>query len=99
MDSQFFIYSIHFGSVVLTPVVGKSSVFRDITPSSPDISEGHVASIFSAEELTKQETNMKQISCLAHSSTLKMEVTFSSEISVDFQQITQHFILVGTILS
>jgi hypothetical protein len=41
---------------------------------------------------------MKQVSCLAYSSTLMMEVTYSSEMSVDFQRITQHYIPVSTIL-
>jgi hypothetical protein len=32
------------------------------------------------------------VSCLAYSSTLKMEVTCSSETWVDFQRTTQHYI-------
>jgi hypothetical protein len=32
------------------------------------------------------------VSCLAYSSTIKMEATYSSEKSVDFQQTTPHYI-------
>jgi hypothetical protein len=32
------------------------------------------------------------VSCLAYSSTLKTEATCSSEMSVDFQQVTPHYI-------
>jgi hypothetical protein len=35
---------------------------------------------------------MKNVSCLAISSTLKMEATCSTEISVDFQCTTWHYI-------
>jgi hypothetical protein len=35
---------------------------------------------------------IKQVSCLVYSSTLKMEATFSSETSVDFQRTTRHYI-------
>jgi hypothetical protein len=58
-----------------------------------DVSAEHVASIFGVEEETKQETRgyayscFMLISCLAYSSTLKMEVTCSS-----FQQTTQCYI-------
>jgi hypothetical protein len=44
----------HVGFEVLTPVVMKSYIFRDITPCSQlkvtDISEEHIASIFMVEE-------------------------------------------------
>jgi hypothetical protein len=44
-----------------------------------------------------QETGKKQVairagSCLAYSLTLKIEETRSSEMSVDFQQTTQHIL-------
>jgi hypothetical protein len=35
------------------------------------------------------------ISCLAYSSTMKMEETFSSETLVDFQRTTGHYVLEG----
>jgi hypothetical protein len=38
-------------------------------------------------------TRAKLVSCLAFSSTLKMEATWSSEMSVDFQWTTQRYIL------
>jgi hypothetical protein len=66
---------------------------------STKVSEKHVATIFRVEELAKQENSMKQVasrallrSCLAYSSTLKMEVTHSSESLVDFQWATWCFI-------
>jgi hypothetical protein len=49
------------------------------------------------EEKAKKETSMKQVAslvrCLAYSSTMKMEATLSSEISVDFQRTTWHYFL------
>jgi hypothetical protein len=76
----------------------KSYIFWDITRvacwKSTEVSEEHVTSIFRIEEYAKEENNMKQaasstlVSCLAYSSSLKMEVTCSSEMSVDFQQTT-----------
>jgi hypothetical protein len=50
------------------------------------------------KEQTKQRTNVKRVakfmlvSCLAYSSTLKMEAKCSSEESADFQQTTRHYI-------
>jgi hypothetical protein len=38
------------------------------------------------------KAGVKLVSCLAYSSTLKMEATCSSETSVDFQQATLHYI-------
>jgi hypothetical protein len=63
-----------------------------VCQKSTDVSEEQVASIFRVEE-TKQETSVKQlympsaftlVSFLAYSSNLRMEVTCSSETSVDF---------------
>jgi hypothetical protein len=40
----------------------------------------------------KQSSALTLVSCLAHSSTLKMEETCSSETSADFQRTTWHYI-------
>jgi hypothetical protein len=50
----------------------------------------HVASIFGVEEYAKQEISMKQVAIRAP--TLKMEVTYSSKTSVNFQQTTPRYI-------
>jgi hypothetical protein len=44
-------------------------------------------------------TCSKQLTCLAYSSTLKMEATCSSETSVDFQRTTLRYISQGIILN
>jgi hypothetical protein len=62
------------------------------------VSKEHVAFSFRVEEYAKQETSaglppaFMLVSCLAYSLTLKMEVTYTSETSADFQQTTGHFI-------
>jgi hypothetical protein len=72
---------------------------------STDVSEERVSSIFRLEGKTKQKPRNKQavnktlfsaclilISCLAYSSTLKVEKCYSGT-SIDFQQTTWHYIL------
>jgi hypothetical protein len=77
----------------------KDSFFWHIAPYSPlevKVSEEHVASIFRFEKKSKQESGIKQLAtssgsancfilvpCLVHSSTLKLEATWSSETSVE----------------
>jgi hypothetical protein len=46
-----------------------------------------------AEQEASRATCFVLMSCLACSSTLKMEVTRSSKLLVDFQQTTRHYIL------
>jgi hypothetical protein len=74
---------------VLTEMVVKSLLFWDITPcsrcKSTDISEEHIVSIFKVL-LT---ACLMPVSCLAYSSTMKMEVTCSTGTSVDFQRFTR----------
>jgi hypothetical protein len=45
-----------------------------------------------SEASNHYETGRKQSSCLAYFSGLKMEVEYSSETSVDFQQTTRRYI-------
>jgi hypothetical protein len=91
----------HVGFEVLTAVVMKSTIFWDITPCSPLSANRRFGGI-RVEERAKQETSMKQIasrgcftlvSCMAHSSTLKMEATCSSEISGLHGVISQKIVL------
>jgi hypothetical protein len=57
-------------------------------------------SVFGVEEKTKQKTSLKAgaskdfalVSCLAYFSTLNMEATCSSKMSVDFQRTAQRYI-------
>jgi hypothetical protein len=96
----------HMSLIILwITFVLKSAIIRDIVPcglwKSTDVQEEHIASNFRVEEYAKQETSMKSggkqshfhtVSCLAYSSTLKMEATYSFEMSVDFQWTTLHYI-------
>jgi hypothetical protein len=58
---------------------------------STDISEEHIASIFRVEKQVQQETSV-QAGDKHIFSTLKMDVTCSSETSVDIQQTTRRYI-------
>jgi hypothetical protein len=53
---------------------------------SNDVSEEHIASVFSVEESAEQETSVKAVG-----KTLKMEAICSSETFVDLQRDTQRF--------
>jgi hypothetical protein len=77
----------------------KSSVFWDETPCSQLKFKRRFGGQYSlylqrrsisqvARSMWQEKQNISQISCLAYSSILKMEVTCSSEISVDFQRTT-----------
>jgi hypothetical protein len=55
---------------------------RVVHSNSTDVLEAHVASIL----------GFTQVSCLAYLSTLKMEMTCSSETSVDFRRVTWRYI-------
>jgi hypothetical protein len=70
------------GCEVLTVVVMKSTIFWDITLCNP---------LKVIAELSLPPAFML-VSCLAYSLTLKMEAIYSSEMSVDFQWTTQHYI-------
>jgi hypothetical protein len=72
----------HVGSEVLTAVVMESSIFWDITPCSP----------LKVRARLCLPPAFTPVSCLAYSSTLKMEAKCSSETSVDFQRTTRSYI-------
>jgi hypothetical protein len=84
-------YFANVGFEVLTLVVIKSSVFCDITPYSPlkvnrsfwEKCRLHLQQVASRTLLA---TCFTLVSCLAYSSTLKMEAICSSETPVDFQR-------------
>jgi hypothetical protein len=64
---------------------------------STNVSEEHIASIFTAKEYAEQETSVKAggkqlVSCLAYSLDLKMEAICSSETSADIQRTIWHYI-------
>jgi hypothetical protein len=66
------------GSEVLTAVAMKSTIFWDITPSSPlKVNRSLLATFFHAGSFS------------AYSSTLKMEAICSSRTSVNFQRATR----------
>jgi hypothetical protein len=69
---------------------------RMVRWNSTDVSEEHVASSKPArnqdEAGSKFAAYFILASCFAYSSTLKMEVTYSSETSVAFQRITRRYI-------
>jgi hypothetical protein len=75
-------YIVSYGRVwglrfeVLTAALMKSSIFWEITPCSP----------------LEVRRFLLHACLLPYSPTLKMEVTCSSEISVDLQRTTQHYI-------
>jgi hypothetical protein len=64
---------------VLAAVVMKRFLFWYITPCIP-------------LKVIRRLKQVVAVSCLAYSSTLKMDVTFSSETSVDFQRTTLSYI-------
>jgi hypothetical protein len=70
------------GFEVLTAVVMKNSIFRDITPCSP----------LKVNRRFGETCLIHLVSCLAYSSSMKMKETYPSETSVDFQQNTRHYI-------
>jgi hypothetical protein len=77
------------GLEVLTVVVMMSSIFWDVTGVA-------LWKLTDALEKQRQKALLAAcfmpVSCLAYSSTPKMEVTCSSETSVDLQQTTGHHI-------
>jgi hypothetical protein len=68
------------GFAVLTAVVMKSTIFWDIMPCSPLKVNRELPPAFTL------------VSCLAYSSTLKVEAICSSETSVRFQRTTRRYI-------
>jgi hypothetical protein len=92
------------GFEVLTAVVMKSSIFWHITSCSSLKVNRHFGGTYYlhlqgqriSQEISTNETLFVTcfmlVSCLAYSSTLKMEVICSSETSVDFQRITWRYI-------
>jgi hypothetical protein len=74
------------GFEILTVVVMHSSIFWDITPWSPFKSQP------TFRRKQSSATCFTLVSCLACSLALKMEVTYSSEMSVDFQRTTRRYI-------
>jgi hypothetical protein len=74
------------GVEVFRAVAMKNSVFWDITPCSPL----NIYRRFEGSELFV--TYFMLFPSLVHSSTLKMEATCSSEISVDFQPSKRRYI-------
>jgi hypothetical protein len=79
-----------------------SSIFCDITPHSPLIINWHFRWKYhphhQGQEISQDKTDKAElatgfmlVSYLAYSSTLKTEMTFSSETSLDFQQTTLYF--------
>jgi hypothetical protein len=56
-----------------------------------NVSEEYFASVFRVEEHELLTARFLLVSCLAYSSTLKMEATCSFEMSVDFQRITWRY--------
>jgi hypothetical protein len=80
---EIFKWFIHFiGCEVFTAVFMKSSFFWEITPCSP----------LKDNRRFGGTCRLYVVSCLAYSSTLKMEETCSSETSVDFQQTTRRYV-------
>jgi hypothetical protein len=79
----------------------KSSVFCDITPLSPqksiEVSDKYIACLLRVEKRSVKQTALLSAwsmlaSCLAHSSTLKMETICSSGTSAEFQWTTRFYI-------
>jgi hypothetical protein len=77
------------GFEVVTPVVINSSIFWDITPHSPLRVNRHFRGTCRLHRLA---TCFSLVSCLAYSSTTKMEATCPSEMSANFQDITWHYV-------
>jgi hypothetical protein len=70
----------------------KKVVFWDIVPCSPLKIKQHFGESGGSIFRALLATSLSLVSCLAYSLTLKMETTFSSETSVGFHWITQHYI-------
>jgi hypothetical protein len=73
------------GFEVLTPVVMKSTIFRDITPCSP-------LKVNRINRARNQHESYTLISLLGIFFDLKMEAIYCSETSVDFQRTTRRYI-------
>jgi hypothetical protein len=77
----------------LTAVVMKSYVLWDITSCSPSKANwrfGGTCRLHLQGQRISQALCFMLVSCLAHSSTLKMEGACFSQTSVDFQRTTRH---------
>jgi hypothetical protein len=77
------------GFEALRAMVMKSSIFCDIMPCSPFKVNRRFGQICRLLSLPPAFT---LVSCLAYSSTLKVELTFPSETSVDIQRTTWRYI-------
>jgi hypothetical protein len=75
------------GFEVLTAVVMKNPIFWNVTPCSPLKAIRRFGGICSSIA-----TCFMLVSGLPYSSTLKMEATYSSETTVDFEQTTRRYI-------
>jgi hypothetical protein len=73
------------GFEVPRAVVMKSSVFWDITSGSPGISQAR-------NQRESRRHAYLLVSCLAYSSTLKMDAKYSSETSAGFQRTIRRYI-------
>jgi hypothetical protein len=85
---------------VLTAVTWKSFIFWNIMPCSPAKVNrlfGGTYRLHLKGRRVSQARNMLT-SCLAYSSTLKMEATQSSETCVGFHRTTRHYVPEGRIL-
>jgi hypothetical protein len=82
------------GLDVLTAVVLKSTIFWDITPCSPLKVNRRFGGIYclNLHRRIALLASCFLVSCLAYSSTLEMEASCSSEMSVDFQRSTRRYI-------
>jgi hypothetical protein len=93
------------GVEVLTAVVMKSSIFWDTKPCSPlkvnrrlegtcrlHLQSGRIRQVRNQPEKLCLPPAFTLVSCLVYSSTLKMEATYSSKTSVDFQRTTRRYI-------
>jgi hypothetical protein len=77
-------------------VITKSSIFWDMTPCNPLkvnlLFRWTCLLHFQGRRISHEKTHMKHIASRAHSTSLKMEATCSSETSADFQQTTGRYI-------
>jgi cytosine/uracil/thiamine/allantoin permease len=95
-------YFYYEGVEVLTAVIMTSCIFWDITPctllKSRDISEEYISSTVRTKNKLLLATCITLISWVAYFSALKMEATYFSRTSTDFQQITRRYIPEGRTL-
>jgi hypothetical protein len=84
---------IHVGFEIITAVVMKCSVFRDIRPRSPLKVKGRLHLEDRSIDRAQLATCVVLVHWLAYSSTMKMEAIYSSETLVDFQRTTRRYIL------